>query len=68
MHAKVESDWGVGCLHVKNATIVIDFSPLLSQGSLRLAVKDIKFDSKDNSIDLRSSEQSRLAETIDQFA
>ena len=68
MSAKAEEDWGVGHFHVNNAAMVIDLNPLISSGRLRLAVKDIKFDSEDNSIILRSSEQSRFADIIDQYA
>jgi hypothetical protein len=68
MSAKAEEDWGVGRFHVNNAAMVIDFNPLISSGRLRLVVKDIKFDSKDNRMTLRSSEQSRFTDTISQYA
>lgn len=65
MSAKTEEDWGVGRFHVNNAVMAIDFNPLISSGRLRLMVKDIKFDSKDNTVILRSSEQARFTQTID---
>lgn len=62
--SKVEEEWGVGTIQIKNAQIVIEFKPLISAERLRLSILNVTYQSSDFSIVLRSPEQSRFQEVI----